>query len=237
MHRRWSQIRGVLLDKDGTILDYAKTWIPINREAALAAALGDQSLADTLLRAGGHDPDTDVVTPGSPLAAAGADGIVACFASVLGAATPANLLKIVDRVFTEGGSRHAVLLDGAREAVLALKSAGLIVGLATNDTAGGMRASLARVGLLEQFDFLVAADDGHGAKPGPGMALAFAAATGLAPHSLAAVGDASHDLEMAKQAGYQLKVAVLSGTGTRADLAPHADIVLGSINELPAILA
>ena len=68
MRRDWSHIRGVLLDKDGTILDYAKTWVPINREIALAAAGGDRALTDTLLRAGGHDPDTDQVRPGSPAA-------------------------------------------------------------------------------------------------------------------------------------------------------------------------
>ena len=70
MSGRWPQIKGVLLDKDGTILDYAKTWIPINHDIALAAARGDRTLADSLLRAGGHDPATDLVTPGSPLAAA-----------------------------------------------------------------------------------------------------------------------------------------------------------------------
>ena len=31
-------IRGILFDKDGTIIDYWRTWVPINREAALYAA-------------------------------------------------------------------------------------------------------------------------------------------------------------------------------------------------------
>ena len=236
MSGRWPLIRGVLLDKDGTILDYAKTWIPINREVALAAASGDQTLADTLLRAGGHDPETDQVAPGTPLAAAAPDGITACFASVLGHRAPPELLATVTHLFADGGGKHAVLLDGAREAIMALKAMGLRIGVATNDADGGMRASLKRVGLLDAFDFLVAADGGHGAKPGPGMALAFAKAVGLAPGALAAVGDTAHDLEMATRAGYGLKVAVLSGTGTRDDLAPFADVILGSIRDVPEIL-
>ncbi len=237
MRRDWSHIRGVLLDKDGSILDYAKTWLPINREVALAAAGGDQGLADILLRAGGHDPDTDRVRPGSPLAAAGAAGIVACFAHVLGGRTPPDLLATVTRLFAEGGGKHAVLLDGAAEAIKSLKARGLVVGLATNDSAGGMKASLARVGLGGAFDYLVAADSGYGEKPGPGMALAFAEAVGLEPRALAAVGDAAHDMEMAARAGYGMKVAVLSGTGTRADLEPLADVVIGSVAELAAVLA
>jgi len=231
-----SRIRGVLLDKDGTILDYARTWIPINREIALAAADGDRALADALLRAGGQDPVTDLVTPGAPLAAAGADGIADCFAAVLGPRTPHRLLDTVKRLFAEGGGKHAVLLEGAREAIAALKGMGLAVGLATNDSDGGMRASLARVGLMEAFDYVIAADGGHGAKPGPGMALAFAEAVALEPQLLAAVGDARHDLEMAHGAGYGLRVAVLSGTGTRVDLTPTADVVINSVRELPGLL-
>lgn len=230
-----SHIRGVLLDKDGTILDYARTWVPINREIALAAAQGEKALADRLLLAGGHDPATDLVRPGSPLAAAGAAEIVACFASELGSRTPPDLRETVDRLFAEGGARHAVLLDGAAEAIAQLKELGLMVGVATNDSEGGLRASLRRVGLATAFDFLVAADGGYGAKPGPGMARAFAEATQIHCRQLAVVGDAIHDIEMARRAGYALKIGVLSGTGTRAELELSADIVLGSIRDVPSL--
>lgn len=231
-----SHIRGVLLDKDGTILDYARTWVPINREIALAAAGGDIALSNALLRAGGHDPDTDRVTPGAPLAAAGAVEIMACFTEVLGPRTPPDLLATIDHLFSEGGAKHAVLLEGAAEAIAGLKRLGLKVGVATNDGEGGLKASLARVGLAAAFDFLVAADSGYGAKPAPGMAIAFANAMGLPADHLAVVGDAVHDLEMARHAGYGLKIAVLSGTGTRSELTRHADIVVNSIVDVPAML-
>ncbi len=237
MSKPYAHIRGVLLDKDGTILDYARTWVPINREVALAAARGEPALADRLLAAGGHDPATDHVTPGTPLAAGTADDIAACFAMVLGQRTPPDLPATITRIFADGGGSHAVLLDGAHAAIAALKRMGLAVGLATNDSDGGMRASLRRVGLLQSFDYLVAADGGHGAKPGPGMALAFARAMAIEPAHLAAVGDATHDLDMARAAGYGLRIAVLSGTGTRTDLTPHADAILPSIVNLPALLA
>jgi phosphoglycolate phosphatase len=234
--RSWSHIRGVLFDKDGTLLDYAKTWAPINRRVALAAARGDVELAAELMRAGGFDPDTGAITPGSVMAAGTNDEIAACFATILGARTPAGLPEQVSDIFAQGGGETAVLIDGVWEAVLALRGRGIKVGVATNDTIGGMRASLQRVGMLGDFDFLVAADSGHGAKPGPGMGLAFAQAMGLAPGALAMVGDATHDLDMAKAAGFGMKVAVLSGTGTAKDLARHADVVLPSVRELVALL-
>jgi phosphoglycolate phosphatase len=234
--RNWGHIRGVLFDKDGTLLDYEKTWLPINHKVALAAAGGDRALADKLLRAGGHDPATDRITPGTVLAAGTNDDLAACFAEVLGSRTPRNLSGMISDIFAQGGADTATLIAGVDAAVRTLRARGLKVGVATNDTVGGMRASLERVGMLEDFDFLVAADSGHGAKPGPGMGLAFADAMGLAPAHLAMVGDATHDLDMAKAAGFGLKVAVLSGTGTAPDLQPHADVVLPSVRELVGLL-
>ena len=46
-------ISGILFDKDGTLLDYAKSWVPVNYELARIAAAGDEALARKLLVAGG----------------------------------------------------------------------------------------------------------------------------------------------------------------------------------------
>ncbi|MCH8036364.1 MAG: HAD family hydrolase, partial [Proteobacteria bacterium] len=54
-------IKGILFDKDGTLLDYAATWMKANRVAALAAAGGDRALGERLLIAGGYDPERDRV--------------------------------------------------------------------------------------------------------------------------------------------------------------------------------
>lgn len=232
------RITGLLFDKDGTILDFYKTWIPINRAMAVDAAGGDLLLAAELLRAGGHDPETDVIAPGAALSAAGVEGIAACFAAALGERAPSDLVEIVARNFREGGARHAVLIDGALDVLSGLGTRGYRIGLATNDTEAGIEASLGRFGgLIERFEHLFGCDSGHGAKPEPGMGLAFAAATGLDPSSCAIIGDSIHDLEMGKRAGFGLCIGVLTGPSLRADLAPHADIVIASIHELADALA
>ena len=227
-------IRGILFDKDGTIIDYWATWLPINREVALYAAGGDQALAEELLRLGGQDPATGRVTAGSPLAAGSVADIAEVFAAHPGVAPPPGFLAGIDRIFSAGGAAHSRLVEGARETVAELKRRGFRLGLATNDFAGGLEASLARHDILPLFDFTAGCDSGYGAKPDPRMALAFCRAAGLAPREVAMVGDAVHDLAMGRAAGVGLTVGVLSGTSARGDLDRYADLILDSIGEMPA---
>jgi phosphoglycolate phosphatase len=230
-------IRGILLDKDGTIIDYWRTWVPVNREAALYAARGDARLAAELLRLGGQDPDTDRITPGAPLAAGDFLDIAEAFAAHPDVGPAAELVTGLARIFVAGGAQHSALIDGAQAALLKLQRRGFRLGIATNDSHAGTEVSLAPHGLLPRFEFLAGADSGYGAKPGPGMALAFCAALGLAPAEVAVVGDAVHDLAMGRAAGAGLTVGVLSGTSGRDDLAGLADVVVESIAELPALEA
>ena len=228
------KIRGILFDKDGTVIDYWRTWVPINREAALFAASGDAALAADLLRANGQDPDINTVVGGSVLAVGSIVQIANAFAAQLGERAPASLAANLERVFTEGGAKHAVLIPGADRALALLKRRGLRIGVATNDSMAGLQASLKRTGILDLFDFAVGYDSGHGTKPEPGMALAFCKAVALEPAEIAVVGDAAHDLAMGRAAQVGLTVGVLSGTGTEEQLRPLADLMLDSINDLPA---
>ncbi|MEI9901487.1 MAG: HAD-IA family hydrolase [Hyphomicrobium sp.] len=108
------------------------------------------------------------------------------------------------RNFREGGAKHATPIDGALDEVGKMRKRGYRLGLATNDTMDGLHASLGRYSdLSTAFDYLAGCDSGHGAKPEPGMGLAFAAAMGVEPGACAIIGDAIHDLEMGRRAGYR----------------------------------
>jgi len=227
-------IHGILFDKDGTIVDYWRTWVPINREAALFAAEGNAALADELLRLGGHDPATDRISPGSPLAAGDFIAIAEAFAAHPDVAAADLLSADMERIFRRGGARHSVLLDGVRDTIAELRRLGFLLGLATNDSMGGLQASLARHGILDLFHFTAGCDSGFGSKPDPRMVLAFCAAVRLSAREVAVVGDAVHDLAMGRAAGAGLTIGVLSGTSARADLQGYADLIVGSVNDLLA---
>lgn len=232
-----AKIRGILLDKDGTILNYGRTWAPINRDVATLAAGGNARLAESLLRLGGQCPLTGRITPGSVLAAGTHVDIAETFAAHLGNLTPPDLAAGIERLFREGGARHAVLLDGAEVAIAELAARGYVIGIATNDTAAGLASSLGRFPeLLGRVAFLAGCDSGHGAKPAPGMLAAFCAAVGISAGEIAVVGDSVHDLEMGRTGGAGLNIGVTCGTSPADILAPYADVVLGSIEQLPGWL-
>jgi phosphoglycolate phosphatase len=225
-------ISAILFDKDGTLIDYWLTWLPINRQVALFAAGGDERLARELLRVGGQDPVTDRVVPGSVLAAGSVADIAAVFATELGARSPPQLVQGIEAIFRRGGAEHGRLARGARKTVAELRRRGFKLGLATNDSIGGLEASLGPHHILELFDFRVGCDSGFGAKPDPGMVWAFCAAVGVVPGAVAVVGDATHDLSMGRAAGVGLTVGVLGGTSGAKDLEPYADRIIEHLVDL-----
>ncbi len=228
-----SAIRGVLFDKDGTLLDYHATWMPANRAVAEWLAEGDADLAHALLVRGGWLPEADRVAAGTPLAAGDLTDIVAAWADLLPAHRLADrdaLVAAIDRTFIAHCAPTPVC--ALAELMDALKGRGLSLGVATADSEAGARASLGPLGVVERLDFLAGYDSGHGSKPGPGQALAFCQATGLAPETVLVVGDNEHDIAMARAAGAGMAVGVLTGTTDRAALEALADHVFADIGFL-----
>ena len=229
-------IRGILFDKDGTLLDYAATWMPANRAAAHAAARGDRGLAERLLRAGGYDCETDRMAGNSVLAAGNTIEIAALWREHAPDWDLARLTELLDEIFVEQGQTCAVPVPELAPVLGRLAGRGLKLGIATSDSLAGIEATLGAFGVLQHFDFLAGYDSGHGAKPEPGMVHAFCAACGLSASEVAVVGDNLHDLAMGRAANAGLAVGVLTGTGEREVLATLADHVLDSIAGLEKLL-
>ena len=228
--------RGVLFDKDGTLLDYYATWMPVNWRVARAASGGDPALAERLLTAGGYDRGSGRIAAGSPLAAGNTRQIARLFAEQLPGRGLEDLILQIDAIFVEAGRQGAVAVPGLGATLKRLRARGLALGVATSDSETGAYGSLAPFGILELMDFVCGYDSGHGEKPDPGPVEGFCRSTGLAAGEVVVVGDNRHDMDMALAAGAGLRVGVLTGTSGHQDLAPHADHVLASIADLEALL-
>jgi phosphoglycolate phosphatase len=228
-------IKGVLFDKDGTLLDYHRTWGPINRAGAALAAAGDQTFAARLLDTGGMDPSTGITRPDSLLAAGNTAEIAQVWVETGCKMSAATLTKALDQLFVAGADTAVPVTDLVR-LFTRLKERGLFLGIASSDSQAAIRRLVNRLGLHDLVDFIAGYDSGHGTKPEPGMLLAFCRAVAIDPSEVAVVGDNLHDMNMAAAGGAGLRIAVLTGTGTVETLRPSCDFCLPDIETIESVL-
>jgi phosphoglycolate phosphatase-like HAD superfamily hydrolase len=228
----------VVFDKDGTIIEFGSMWSgwAVALVEGLVAAT-ERPIAAALYAMLGVDPVTGVVLPGGGLAA-----------------TPMARLRdrtrdvLVANGMSEPGAERALEASWHAPDPVAsarpvtdlhalfdkLRGGGRRIAVATTDDREPTERTLAALGIEEHIDATVCADDGIRVKPAPDMVLHLCATLGVEPARTAVVGDTAADLLMGRAAGAGLVVAVLTGVGGRADLAPLADAVVGSVVELEA---
>lgn len=231
-----SEIKAILFDKDGTLVDFDKTWAHTNRKAALLAADGDAVLADILLFECGMDPLTGKTRADSMFAAANANEIAAHMVAHGSPVETERLARLLDQAFIEGADTPWPICD-LDMLMRTLIGAELSIGIASSDGEASIRRTVEVLGIETYVSFIAGYDSGHGPKPEPGMVHAYAAHLGLAPSQVAMVGDNRHDMEMARASGAGAAIGVLSGTGSHRTLAELADVLIGSVADLPALLA
>ncbi|OWJ58333.1 HAD family hydrolase [Inquilinus limosus] len=122
---------------------------------------------------------------------------------------------------------------GAVEAVAALASARIAVGVCTNKAAWTARSVLRALGFAPHVGALIGGDSGHGMKPDPEPLLACIAALGARPEDTVYVGDHHVDIAAARAAGVRV-LAVPFGYGDAGSL--EADGILADFTALPECL-
>lgn len=230
-------IKGILFDKDGTLVDFNATWFGVADFMALDAAEGDRWKADKLLAVAGFDFAAKRFKPDSIFASGTNQDVVELWFPKLSPDEQRTALARFNDITAVQGSAMAVPLPGIVDTLAALHSRAYRLGVATNDSTSGCEKTLASLGIAQLFDAAYGYDAVANPKPAPDTIVAFCDLTGLKAAQVAMVGDNRHDLEMARAGGCGLAVGVLSGTGTRDSLAPMADVVLDSVADLPAFLA
>lgn len=224
------KLEAVIFDKDGTLFDFQATWgawtnTVLDRFCGTDAAL-KQAVADDL----DYDLDRLEIRPTSLVVAGTPMQIAEHVARHFPEMTPRQIfehLNALAKVSTQ------VPVTELSQMCQLLRDQNLKLAVMTNDAEAPARANLDSVGALELFDFVIGSDSGYGAKPAAAPLLALAEKMGVSPDACAMVGDSTHDLHAGQAAGMQ-RVAVLTGLASQDDLAPHADVVLPSVADLPA---
>jgi phosphoglycolate phosphatase len=232
-----ADIKGILFDKDGTLVDFNATWLSIADFMAMDAAEGDRWKADRLLSAAGFDFVNKRFKPDSIFASGTNMDVVELWFPRLSDEDQMLAVARFNEITSVQGSSMAVALPGIVGALTALHKRAYRLGVATNDSTAGAEKTMVTLGVAQLFDAAYGYDAVANPKPAPDTILAFCDLTGLRPAEIVMVGDNRHDLEMARAGGCGLAIGVLSGTGTRESLSTIADVVLDSVADLPDFLS
>ena len=110
-------IKGLMFDKDGTLVDFQATWFAIGDALALRAAAGDRARADGLLERAGYDFERQFFRGDSVFAAGTNADIVALWYPDSDGETRKALVAEFDSVTAETGAARSVALPGSLEAL------------------------------------------------------------------------------------------------------------------------
>lgn len=232
-------IRGILFDKDGTLVDFFRTWIPAYRAAMdlIAADFPEPGLCDRLWRSGGYDPDSGSLDPTSILASGTTLEICELWAKESGADDGPALAVRLHRAMDDHASRFPVPVGEGLDALFErLVKRGYQLGIATMDSEYVARATADALAIPDHLSFLAGYDSGYGGKPEPGMVRGFCVATNLDPAAVMVVGDTDRDMKMARAAGAGAAVGVLTGATPREGLMADADHVIENVLEIESLL-
>ena len=235
-------VRGVLFDKDGTLLDFQQTWAPFALRLMDELSAGDGALRDALAESAGFDLATSRYLAQSPLAGGDGSELMARWLALLPEHDAKSLKMLIfariAEVIQAGQSDDLTPASRDLAGLLArLKAAGGALGVATHDSEMSARAQIQALGVGAAFAFFAGSDSGFPRKPDPAVLRAFSDAVGCAPAEVVVVGDSVIDLELARHGGAAAAIGVLTGPTPADALAPYADFLLDSIDDLPEILA
>jgi phosphoglycolate phosphatase len=231
----------VILDKDGTMVDFDHMWgqFALEWAAELAGPLGLPQLESSLLDILGYDSQRKSTRPGTPLVSGSAEQLQSIAATILvQAGIPwSEAVEMTRRTFARVALHsppgERIRSFGDLGALLAgLQSAGVRVAVVTTDDRRPTSLVLEKLGVSEYVDTMVCGDDGIAWKPAADMLVAACTRLEIAPVRAVVVGDTVADMVMAERGGAGLKVAVLSGVGDERLLRQAADVVLSSIADV-----
>lgn len=239
------QIKGILFDKDGTLIDFQSLWLQAAKE-----------VADLLIRINGLEKSKEKrifilkamgvedgkVIPDGPLAyQTYADiGEAICEAlkkqgDVMDPVLIAEQLSVLFESVTARDDFEYREIIPLRPLFETLHRRGVKVGLATADTVTSVRRCFKKLGILELFDFLGCDDGVLKPKPEKDMFEKFCEKFEMKPQEILVVGDTRNDMVFAHACG-GTGIGVLSGLAKREDFAGEADEIFSSIGEIPEYL-
>ncbi|GIC76271.1 HAD family hydrolase [Moritella sp. F3] len=235
------EIKGLLFDKDGTLLEFHQMWLQVAKGAAADTlnAYPTESSCDnhqtnvdmtTLLAAIGVYGD--YVDNHGLLASNPVEDTAEAWYQLLQLSSDKNIFcQTVKKLFNKQVEDNPALIQAlpeVKDKLMELKAQGFKLGIATADSKDATLYSLMQTQLHDLFDFVGYSDGDIAPKPAPALLNAFCQVCDLAPQQVIMFGDTVSDMKFGRNAGAST-IGVLTGTASEDELQPYADIVLYSV--------
>lgn len=230
-----SNMKALVFDKDGTLINLTLTWLQPMRECAqlVANAAGQPDISEQLLIDGGYQPFTHNWTNNAIIAYGDEKDLLQLWAQRAGQQA-VDSVKHQFAAITDGAVNNAAPMVHNFQALIKTLSEHFVLGVASMDSEHNIDATLSSLGVDQYFSYSCGADSGFDAKPSGGMTTAFCNAMNIPPSQVVVVGDSLYDINMGHNAG-TISIGVTSGGYDRGELEGAAEIVLGDISELPGL--
>ncbi|MBW4085504.1 HAD family hydrolase [Paenibacillus sp. S150] len=239
--------KGILFDKDGTLLDLLATWgtwadlMLMGLENYLAFIGKENSPGFDIAKVLGteHDGAGKVVgyDPAGPLAMATAEetnGILAWQLYTAGVPWNEALARVTaigkEAMYELRRRRSARPLPDLLPFLRQCAAASLKLGVVTSDGAATTFEQLEWLGITGYFDTVVTRDRVTLGKPAPEMAETACRELGLSPEETVIIGDSNADMQLGRGAGLRLSVGI-APAGSAGHL-QDADTVISGYHQL-----
>src|SRR3954464_5889425 len=140
-------IRAILFDKDGTLVDFQRTWGPATHSVLTRLCNADSAAFDRPGSARLYDPEERKLLPGSPVVIETTYGYGKLWAQALGVPLTAKFVDHIDRLYFQTTLDHLTPMGEVRALLAGFRARGMKLGLMTNDADANTRAQLQRLGL------------------------------------------------------------------------------------------
>lgn len=236
-------IRGILFDKDGTLIEFEAMWLSITNK--VIDDLFKEFSISTLLKynfletIGVYE---NKIQGDSILAMKTSNDVALAWHKLMlenkiyyEFEEIKNYVKDKFNFYSTSGEADIRPIRGVIELLDYLKKQNIALGIATADTRESTENSLKKAGIYNYFDYIGSDDGITSKKPNSFMAEKFCKDFSINKEELLIVGDTICDMEFAENVGCNY-YGVLSGVGSRAELNKYTENIINSVNDLKGLL-
>lgn len=244
LFERTKNIRSILFDKDGTLINFNSIWIPLafNLVENLLSEYGLGTRHKEILLGNIGLYSDGSVSPGSIYASGTGEDMARAIYNyfiLYRKELPEFkifLQEVIQKVkyYMVSNKSSIRIIGNAGETLAALRDKGFILGLSTSDSEENTLFCLKETGLLKYFDYIGCPDENRKPKPSGDILTDFCLNYGMSTNEVAVVGDTSTDITFARINNAGLAIGVLSGAGDKKSLGA-ADIILKDVNQLAEV--